>query len=53
MKSVISTGEFVQEDVKDQLTCWTCEGMGYMAVRDPQDTEPVCLKCNGSGLNWK
>lgn len=53
MKSLISTGEFLMEDVKDVFECHTCEGMGVMAVRDPQETEPTCLDCGGDGLNWK
>lgn len=53
MKTVISTGEHLIEDVADALMCHECEGAGYFKAPSLELEETECLSCHGTGLNWK
>jgi len=50
MKYVVSTGEHLVEDVLMHFKCHNCEGYGYFRSRDPQEEDPMCLECMGSGV---
>lgn len=51
MKSIVSTGENLMEDVTQQFTCWECEGSGYFRGPTLEDEDRKCLECHGTGLN--
>jgi DnaJ-class molecular chaperone len=50
-RTITTTGEHLVFDVALAFTCWTCDGAGVMAARDPQESEKECLDCNGTGLS--
>ena len=50
MRSLITTGAHLVEDVLMHFTCWNCEGNGFHQSRDPQEEDQKCVECMGSGI---
>lgn len=50
MKTILTTGAHVVEDVLMHFKCWNCDGYGFFKSRDPQEEDQTCIECMGNGV---